>query len=312
MKPSLIERLSADLLLPRDKIAKIAKSAPHSYKVYTIPKRTGGNRTIYHPSKPLKALQRWIVRHITGDLPVHSAATAYRLGQSILQNAKAHQGSHYLLRMDFTGFFESITSTDIHCFLRSPSTTAKISLGPDDIDLFVQLVTHKGGLTVGAPTSPSLSNAICYELDFKLADYCSAQAITYTRYADDLFFSTQTPDILSALPDYVEQTITALPFPKALKINKGKTRHSSKKGRRRVTGLTLTPEGSVSVGRNRKRIVRALIHQYAKLDARSKDQLRGHISYILSIDPDFLNALILKYGAQLMHDIIRGTNQPAT
>jgi RNA-directed DNA polymerase len=64
-------------------IEALAMGAPHTYRVYSIAKRTGGWRTIHHPSKPLKALRRWFLIRVIDSLPIHPAALAYRKDRSI-------------------------------------------------------------------------------------------------------------------------------------------------------------------------------------------------------------------------------------
>ena len=64
---------------------------------------------IHHPARELKTLQRWLLRRVISDFPVHSAAVAYRNGVTIWDNALAHVRNHFLLRMDLTDFFPSIT-----------------------------------------------------------------------------------------------------------------------------------------------------------------------------------------------------------
>lgn len=299
MSENLIQRISKSLFVPEKSIMQVIQSASHQYKTYTVAKRNGGIRTIHHPSKRLKALQRWIAIEIIREFPLHESAMAYRQGISIRDNAEAHKGSAFLLRMDFSNFFESISDEDVAVFLGSVR-----DFKPHDIDTFVQLVCRYGELTIGAPTSPSLSNAMCFDLDSRITAYCSAHEITYTRYADDLFFSTTKPNILGLVPDVVESIIASLSCPANLSINKAKTRHSSKKGLRRITGLTLTPDGGVVVGRGLKRSVRARIHKLDTLDNDAREKLLGHLTYIQSIDPDFINALTEKYGSKLISRVL--------
>jgi RNA-directed DNA polymerase len=164
--------------------------------------------------------------------------------------------------------------------------------------VFVRLVCRNGALTIGAPTSPAIANAICHELDSDLEAVASAEGVTYTRYADDLYFSTNRRDVLGSFPAKVRNILDELDRPATLKLNSAKTHHSSKKHRREVTGLVLTTDGGVSVGRSRKRKIRAMIHQYDGLSDPERDELAGLIGFVQGIEPDFVNTLILKYGKQ--------------
>jgi RNA-directed DNA polymerase len=134
-----------------------------------------------------------------------------------------------------------------------------------------------------------------------------AQGITYTRWADDLFFSTIYPDILKDYPEKTESILKALAFPSSLELNRSKIRHSSKKGRRQVTGLVITSDKRVAIGRHRKRFIRRQLHRFAALTEPEREELAGLLAFAIDIEPDFLNALIIKYG----RDLLQRARQPA-
>jgi RNA-directed DNA polymerase len=291
----IVERMAADLRLPETFIVNIARGASHEYKFYSVPKRNGGLRPIYHPSRRLKALQRWLLPNVVEKLPFHEVATAYQKGCSTLKNAKAHVNSNYLLRLDFVQFFESIRMQDIEAYIKDRQQYFE-GWTTVDTQTFLQLVCKGGGLTIGSPTSPALSNAICFDLDQTLQSYCRTRDISYTRYADDLFFSAKRSGILNQLETVVPEICRRLSFPKNLLINTHKTRHSSKRGARRVTGLVLGSDDKVYVGRKIKRKIRAQIHQLESLNVEQKASLAGLISYVVGYDPQFINSLISKYG----------------
>ena len=159
---------------------------------------------------------------------------------------------------------------------------------------------------MGAPTSPALSNAICFELDAQLTALAEELNATYTRYADDLFFSTNHRDVLGQVEARVSDILGALECPAGLRLREDKTRHSSRKGRRRVTGLILGSDGHVHLGRSRKRFIRRQIHRWDDLTPLERRQLAGLIAFAISIDADFANALILKYGREAI-DTVRNT-----
>lgn len=295
----LVDKISADLQLPKDYLLKLKRTASFCYKTYTIPKPTGGKRTIHHPSKELKAVQRWFLEHIVACWPVSPHAVAYMKGKNIADNATIHVSGHFLLRLDLSNFFPSITAEDIRNYLNThPGSVAAWSSG--DRDFFISIVCRDDCLTIGAPTSPALSNAICFKLDSNLQQVASAKGMFYSRYADDLFFSSANPNQLGKIEGEVDQVLRALDCPSGLSLNRRKTHHSSKKGRRIVTGIILTSDGHVSVGRRRKREVRALLHKYEQLDLKQKRKLAGLLAFACDIEPDLVNSLILKYGADLV------------
>lgn len=289
-------------------IATFANGASHAYKTYYIPKKNGSFRKIDHPSKQLKAMQRWLLTYALNGLPVHPAAMAYQKNKSILDNARLHTDSCYLLLMDFTDFFPSITESDLKVLIANRPATFS-TWQPFEIELFCKFVCKNGRLTIGAPTSPALSNAVCYDMDSQLSQISKKVDVIYSRYADDLFFSAKLPNVLATLEPIVFATVATLALPKSLTINSDKTRRSSKRGRRRVTGVTLGSDGKAYVGRHLKRRIRAMIHRVDMLDPKSRASLAGLIAYAGGFDPDFVNSLITKYG----HSVVaKARNLPAT
>jgi len=289
----LLDAMSRELRLPQVDIVKLAKSASHHYYHFTIPKRNGGQRQIFHPSKQLKALQRWLKVRVIDSWPVHEAAMAYRPGINIRDNAEKHSGSSYLLRLDFRNFFSSISALDIGTYIleRQP-----VDWNEEEIKLFSMIVCRNFCLTIGAPTSPPLSNCICVELDLLLSAIAESYECTYTRYADDLFFSSDGKGVLGAVESDVGAVLRTLGYPSGLVFNEQKSRHSSKRGRRQVTGLVLTSDGRVSLGRSRKRRVRSMIYRLPLLTPEERLSLSGELAFCFDIEPDFENRLVLKYG----------------
>ncbi len=294
----LIERMARELSLPPNHVARLVKTASHQYKEYSIAKRAGGTRTIFHPSKRLKALQKWLLNNVIVGWPVHDAATAYRKGRTILDNARSHAGTRFLLRMDLQEFFPSLTSDDMKLYRGQRPGLFK-DWADQDFEWFCLLVFRLGRLTIGAPTSPAISNALCLGLDVKLKGLCELCGVNYTRYADDLFFSANEPGVLSEIEREVNLEVTRLQLPGELHINNAKTRHSSKRGGRRVTGITLGSDGNTYVGRQLKREVRSRVYKLDTLSSADRTRLAGMISYITGFDPEFMNALIRKYGYEL-------------
>lgn len=87
----LYQVLCKELSATKQEISQFVFSAPKKYKVYSIPKRTSGKRTIAHPAKTLKEYQRVLITHLQQFLPVHYCAFAYKQNIGIKQNAQQHQ-----------------------------------------------------------------------------------------------------------------------------------------------------------------------------------------------------------------------------
>ena len=122
----LLERLKKQSGLSETQLERIAATASKRYKVFQIPKRKGGFRTIAQPSKEIKAIQRWLIRALVSKFPIHECATAYKKGASIRSNAFRHSLFNFTLRADFRTFFPSFSGDNRELFFRE--TTPKVGL----------------------------------------------------------------------------------------------------------------------------------------------------------------------------------------
>ena len=158
------------------------------YRVFTIPKRSGGTRRILAPSPELKTLQRRILRRLLGRLAAHPAAMGFERGRSIVTNARAHQGQAVVLRFDLVDFFPTTEAARVREYFR------RIGWNRPATRLLLRLCTNEGTLPQGAPTSPRLSNLVNYRLDARLAGLAARLGGVYTRYADDITISFADAD----------------------------------------------------------------------------------------------------------------------
>ncbi|WP_239423988.1 reverse transcriptase domain-containing protein [Snodgrassella communis] len=189
-------------------------NAPKMYKVYRIPKRTHGYRVIAQPTKQLKEYQRKFINIFLPYLPVHEYAMAYQKNKNIQHNAEIHKNNSYLLKMDFENFFNSITPA---LFWNEWENTNPDIFDEDEKKLFSRLLfwnpnikrtkQEKLILSIDAPSSSSISNFIMYRFDKLITQYCLNKNINYTRYTDDLTFSTNTKNILYQIPVEVSKKL---------------------------------------------------------------------------------------------------------
>ncbi|GAA6204266.1 retron St85 family RNA-directed DNA polymerase [Thalassotalea sp. SU-HH00458] len=301
-----IKKLAENLNKGESEMISFLASAPLKYKVYTIPKRTSGHRVIAQPSRELKEYQRAFLSLF--KLHIHDAAMAYREGLSIKDNANKHRRNRYLLKLDLENFFNSITSElfwsvwKIHYSV--PSDKEKVLM---ERLLFWSPSKSSSGkliLSIGAPTSPMLSNFFMFQFDVSMSDLCSNQDIVYTRYADDLTFSTNHKDTLFSIPKLVTEKLKEH-FNDALNVNRKKTAFSSKGHNRHVTGITIDNNGNLSLGRERKRYIKHLVHQYLfnKLDKEDIHHLKGLLAFAKHIEPFLITRLEVKYSTRLIAQI---------
>lgn len=310
----LLNKLGAALLLSQKELLKIVRSAPRRYKVYQIPKRTPGKfRTIAQPAKEVKALQYWVIDNFLNQFSVHAAATAYREGLSIADNARPHIHGRFLLKLDFKDFFPSIMARDFRTFLRR----RKVVLEDGEMEALERILfwkpkgTNHLCLSIGAPSSPMLSNLLLADFDSQVTKICSARGVAYTRYADDISFSADASAKLAEVERAVVRLCARQSSPK-LTINPEKIVRVSKRQARRVTGLVLTNEAKVSLGREQKRRIRATVHHFVtgKLNEEQARELRGMLAYVKSVEPKFLTRLRKKYGLQAIRSIQIGRATP--
>lgn len=305
----ILQFLSNLLHLEIDEINKFITSSPHRYKVYKIPKRKKSEyRIIAQPSSQLKFIQKAVIKEFFSDLPIHSCAMAYVKGKGIKDNALLHVNNNYLLKMDFKDFFPSIGPGD---FLNHLKNYSSLNLSDKDkifiknIFFWAQIRGKPLVMSIGAPSSPFISNTIMYTFDKIIEEYCKKNDITYTRYADDLVFSTSLPKVLFLIPDFIEKTIKSLSYPR-LKINFEKTVFSSKKHNRHITGLTITNESKISIGRAKKRYISSLVHKHtlAQIDCVQLSFLKGYLAFCLDVEKQFIKQLEKKYGDLVIRELL--------
>jgi hypothetical protein len=288
-------------LRARDVEAIIAQ-APVSYKRYNIPKRNGGERSIAQPAREVKKLQAILMRQLH-HLSIHPAATAYVRGLSIKDNAEAHAKNGPILKFDFENFFPSIRAKDWQRYC----SRLNVFVEPEDVELSSRLffMREPGStvlrLAIGAPSSPWLSNVLMFDFDKKISELVAKDKVTYTRYADDLTFSAPRTGYLQGVEQVLRQTLAELKSP-SLRINDMKTVFSTKKYRRFVTGLVLADDGRVTIGRDRKRVLRAALHRafLGQLNPEQAGRLAGFIAYLKGVEPIFFERLQNRYGRDLI------------
>ena len=302
MTKALLLRMHDELPFSTRELASLIATAQYRYKVYQIPKRRPNEfRTIAQPSAEIKIIQRWLIQSVLGKLPLHKAATAYREGKSIADHAAIHADRRFLLKVDFSDFFPSITAEDVRRHLLRYG-----KMPTEDIEAITKLVcwrnraTGRLCLSIGAPSSPALSNSLLYDFDKAVAKLLTGKRVRYSRYADDLAFSTNAPNTLSDIYTGLGQVCAELPYPR-LKINTAKTVFTSKAHRRVLVGMVLTPDGEISLGRERKRRLRSALYRFSNGNSEPSEvaTLRGELAFAWSVERAFVLSLVRQRGADV-------------
>ncbi len=304
------EAVVRDLQLPDSLVTEAISLARQQVKKFQIEKKSGGKRTIYHPSKKLKTIQYWLVNRVFCEMPVHHAAMAYREGCSILHNAKAHARNRFFVKMDLKDFFPSIRFKDLLPHLEEWHAAGDPEWELDDHSKsFINKVCfyQHDRLAIGYPTSPIISNIVMQTFDRALAGEVTSAGygnVIYTRYADDIVLSTDKAGVCNDLVRLVSRTVKASKSPKIF-INPEKTRvGSSAGGSASVTGLRICGKGHITINRKLKSHIRLLLSLYTKGSLRPEEvpSLAGHLAYCHYVAPQFYSSLAKKYFNQI-HEI---------
>lgn len=300
----ILEQFERETGVSANKIRTVIRTSDRRYFTFPLKKKNGGERLISQPSKKLKFVQRWLARRVFGKFDIHPCAFAYRRRLSISDNAGAHLGKRYLLKMDFLDFFPSISEDRIIKLLHSNKHRFP-AFSDEDFGLIAHAVCFREALSIGAPSSPIISNCIMHKYDDIMYEFCHSHDVVYTRYADDLTFSTNSRGVLDTIYNHVHALsfIHTEPF---LHVNEKKTLYLSKKSRMTVTGLTLTPQGHISIGRTLKRHLKTMVYLYKEqsLSIEEIETLRGRLAYVHSVEPTFVDSLRVKFGDSVLSSIL--------
>jgi len=227
------------------------------YKHYQIKKKKGGLRDIYAPDEELKKIQKklnyYFQAYYLSVKPDEVHGFVINPGNdkkcNIAANALAHTHKKYVLNMDLKDFFPNISAKQVFDVFSSPL----FGYNEQIATALTLLTTLNGVLPIGAPTSPAISNFACLDLDSLLYKHAIAHSITYTRYADDLTFSSN-----QAFTDDIRNGISTIIQDCGFIINEKKVRLVTSNRKQTVTGLTVNE--TVNVDRKLLKQVRAMLH----------------------------------------------------
>lgn len=258
------------------------------YQSFTIKKKSGANRTIHAPVKGLKSILRSLNFVLQCIYEPHEAATGFVLEKSIVDNARKHMGQHYVLNMDLKDFFHSFDRNRVKMgFMYEPFNLngekeplafllASLCTHPFEIDGEVKTV-----LPQGSPTSPTLTNILCKKLDRRLTGLANRFGITYTRYADDITFSS--PHNIYTDEALKMELKRIIEDDQKLVINPKKTRLQKSGYRQEATGLIVNDK--VNVRRRYVKQIRMWLYYWEQYGYEKAEQIfkrdyiaeKGHV-----------------------------------
>lgn len=243
-----------------------------SYTSFTIKKKSGADRTIHAPIKGLKEFQKALNIILQCVHDPHLSATGFVLGKSIVNNAKVHVGQIYVYNLDLKDFFPSIDKSRVWGRLlvapfnlntsderkKIANMIAGLSCTPMEVERFIENEWVKITTSVlpqGAPTSPTLTNAICERMDKQLSGVAKRFGLNYTRYADDITFSSKHNNYEVAPKTFEKIFVANSTFDKEIRriiadqnfyVKESKVRLQKEAYRQEVTGLVVNDKINVA------------------------------------------------------------------
>jgi retron-type reverse transcriptase len=284
------------------------------YVHFTVPKKSGGTRTLSAPHRTLSLAQRWIFEHIVSRLPAEPSAHGFLPRRSILTNAQPHAGHAVVVNLDLEGFFPSIGFPRVRKVFElsgySPAVATILALLCTECPrkavildgTTYHVATGPRGLPQGACTSPGLSNQVARRLDRRLAGLAAKLGLTYTRYADDLTFSGD--EAMEGRVGYVMARVRHIAQAEGFTVNEAKTRVLRRHTAQMVTGLVVNDRPGVR--RDEVRRLRAILHRARTegLDSQNRENLpdfrawlRGKIAFVRMARPEVGDRLLAELDA---------------
>lgn len=284
------------------------------YHQFNIAKGQGKIRLITAPNKRLKFIQRKIAALLDQLYRVRNPVHAFVPNKSVKTNAQSHTDKRHVVNLDLLDFFGSITEARVTGLLISIGVDKRVS------EIIARISCYNGMLPQGSPTSPVLSNMICFRMDTDLMLIAKEARSIYTRYADDITFSSfqppaplfegSVPLVGRFSPEILASNFREAIISNGFTLNDAKLFYADRNSRRVVTGVKIN--AGLNVDRRYIRQIRAKLHSIEKTglaEAQAKyatangkgqigDHLRGKISYVAHLkgraDP-VIRSLISRY-----------------
>lgn len=306
--------LLAYLKLGPRELKKIWWYRHRMYRQFSIAKGSGKSRLITAPDRRLKILQSKLATLLDQLYRLRNPVHGFVPKRSVKTNALAHGKRRFVINLDIRNFFPTITENRVIGLLRSLGIEERVA------SIVARLTCCFGHLPQGAPTSPVLSNMICYRLDSELLQLAKEARAIYTRYADDITFSSYQPPgplFEGALPlagrfspDIFSPALKAVFAANGFEIHPDKSHYADRNSRRIITGVKIN--AGLNVDRRYIRNVRAIMHsiqtvglaaaQAKHIAGGGKGDLAAHllgkISYVAHLkgQPDpVVRALAVRY-----------------
>ena len=269
------------------------KKIDNCYNTLEIPKINGDTRTICVPNKNLKKVQKILYNKLStyyDEIKTQNNFTSkishgFEKNRSIVTNAEVHKNKRYVVNLDLLVFFPSINFGRVRSYFIKNNY---FEINDDIATILAQLTCYKGTLPQGASTSPLIANMICNIMDIRILKIAKKYRLDYTRYADDLTFSTNNKYFLNDYDKFLED-IKNIIHRSGFELNSKKTRLLFSNSRQEVTGLVVNKK--ISVPKEYYKNTRAMAHSLYKNgyfliddEVGTIEQLEGRFSFINQIN----------------------------
>ena len=269
------------------------KKIDNCYNTLEIPKKNGDTRTICVPNKNLKKVQKKLYNKLStyyDEIKTQNNFTSkishgFEKNRSIVTNAEVHKNKRYVVNLDLLVFFPSINFGRVRSYFIKNNY---FEINDDIATILAQLTCYKGTLPQGASTSPLIANMICNIMDIRILKSAKKYRLDYTRYADDLTFSTNNKYFLNDYDKFLED-IKNIIHRSGFELNSKKTRLLFSNSRQEVTGLVVNKK--ISVPKEYYKNTRAMAHSLYKNgyfliddEVGTIEQLEGRFSFINQIN----------------------------
>lgn len=272
------------------------------------------DRNLYKASKKLKAFHAFLNAFVLEYTPLNERVSfAYRKGATVVDAIRPHAQSSAFFQGDIQRFFDCISSADARRAILASS--APIEDLERYVDRIVELTTVDGRLPIGFATSPLLSNSCMKAFDDLFEALCAERRWIYTRYADDIIVSAghrnELREVEGVLVGSLRDTVGS-----AYSLRGEKTKYTSKGRNIQILGMSLLPNGRITIGRQLREKVETQLHFYLSDRARltqvfngdpeaGLQRLSGYICHIKSADPEYLEKLRKKFGTTVIDSFLR-------
>ncbi len=293
------------------------------YRVHVIAKRSGGVRLIEAPKARLKRIQREILNQILNQLPTHTAAHGFVRQRSTLTHVQPHVGQAWILRMDLEDFFPSIDGARIFGLFRSlgypyevtqsltnlttsvlgTETIRKSLMGNFGQEASERMVAElarlyfRRHLPQGAPTSPALANLVAYRFDCRLTGLANAYGANYSRYGDDLLFSS--PTIMKRSLIKMADQVASIAWEEGFRVRHRKTAMIPNSQRQTAVGIVLNHRPNLV--RHEYDLLKAILYNCVRFGPQSQNRsAHDHFAAHLLGRIHWLRSLHSAHGEKLL------------